>query len=319
MIIELDLPLNRERLDVTLTECLQELGHKLTRSDITKALNEKRVLLSDGTFPKAGLKLTCPCHVKIELSEVAVPRHEAEDLPLDIVFEDEYLLVVNKPRGLVVHPAPGHANGTLVNALLNYCGGNNLSDINGEFRPGIVHRIDKDTSGLLVVAKDNSIHNKLAELLSVHAINRVYQAIVFGNFAETAGKIDAPIGRDPRNRQKMAVTLKGKPALTHFTVLASRPGYSLLRLNLETGRTHQIRVHLSYIGHPVVGDPLYAAGRKYADLGGQLLHAAELHFRHPITQRMIDCYAPLPEVFNTFLEQFPMLQTKNRNTMADNF
>lgn len=294
---------SNERLDLLLKERLAEEGIELTRSEISKAFQEGRVRQEgESKPPKSGLKLSRECQLEVDLPEKEELQLEPEDIPLDVVYEDEHLLVINKPRGMVVHPAVGHKSGTLVNALLHHCA-HSLSDVNEAFRPGIVHRIDKDTSGLLVVAKTNACHRALAEMLRRHEIQRVYLAVVYGNFAEASGRVEAPIGRDPNNRQKMAVREGGKPAFTNFEVLRSLGKYSLLRLVLETGRTHQIRVHMKFIGHPVVGDPLYASGRKDLNLDGQLLHAAELHFIHPMTGEPVDCYAPLPAVFEAFLEE----------------
>ncbi|MHB1549382.1 MAG: RluA family pseudouridine synthase [Acidimicrobiales bacterium] len=219
-----------------------------------------------------------------------------EDIPLDIRFEDDDLIVVNKPRGMVVHPSPGHARGTLVGALLGHIGG--LSSIGGALRPGIVHRIDKDTSGLLVVAKTDLAHLSLSEQLREHTVTRVYEAIVHGNIGPDRGQIDAPIGRDPHKRQQMAVVPQGsgRAAVTHFQVLERLPDFSYVELRLETGRTHQIRVHMSYIGHPVAGDPLYAT-RDPLRLGGQALHARTLGFTHPRTLAQLTFHSDPPDVF----------------------
>lgn len=292
-----------ERLDVILTRELQELEYDITRSDVTKAFSEKRVLWQ-GKNPKAGLKVDQEMLVTIEIPDEVEISYEPENIPLDIVYEDEDILVINKPRGMVVHPAPGHPTGTLVHALLYHCGRQNLSSVNGQFRPGIVHRIDKDTSGLLVVAKNNAAHRKLAEDLAAHDIRRVYHAIVYGSFSEESGRVEAPIGRDTNNRQKMTVTAHGKEATTLFLVEENLSGYSHLRLDLLTGRTHQIRVHMQYIGHPVVGDPVYAQGRKHQELGGQLLHAAELHLTHPRTGEEMVFEAALPDVMMDFLAAY---------------
>ncbi len=226
----------------------------------------------------------------------------AEKIPLDIVFEDEWLLVVNKPQGMVVHPAAGHRSGTLVNALLDYCRGQ-LSDLNGIIRPGIVHRIDKDTSGLLMVVKDNQVHAAIAEKIRHHEIKRTYQAAVYGLVASENGTIDAPIGRDPKNRQRMAVVGNGKPSVTHFKVLQRYRSATLIEARLESGRTHQIRVHFQYIGHPVIGDPVYAAGRPAYELPGQALHACALDFEHPATGKFIHLESPLPAYFVKLLER----------------
>ena len=216
----------------------------------------------------------------------------AQDIPLDIVYEDEYLLVVNKPQGMVVHPAAGNDDGTLVNALLKHCG-SSLSGINGVIRPGIVHRIDKDTSGLLIVAKTNEAHLGLAEQIKEHSFLRVYNGICRGHFKEPEGTVSLPIGRDPKDRKKMAVTLKNsKPAVTHYRVVAEANGHSLLALVLETGRTHQIRVHLKYLGCPLIGDYLYNPDKELIDR--QALHAHKISFTHPITGERMEFTAPMP-------------------------
>ena len=228
---------------------------------------------------------------------------QPQNIPLDIVYEDDHLLVVNKPKGMVVHPAPGNPDGTLVNALLYHCRGQ-LSGVGGAIRPGIVHRIDKDTSGLLVVAKDDLTHQGLSEQMAVHAIHRVYHAVVYGNIRQDAGTIEAPIGRDPRDRKRMAVTPgQGKRACTHWQVLERFGRFTLLACRLETGRTHQIRVHMAHIGHPLAGDPVYGPRSVIRELQGQCLHAKELGFRHPVTGQELRFDSPLPAYFTTFLER----------------
>ncbi len=228
---------------------------------------------------------------------------QPQNIPLDIVYEDDHLLVVNKPKGMVVHPAPGNPDGTLVNALLYHCRGQ-LSGVGGAIRPGIVHRIDKDTSGLLVVAKDDLTHQGLSEQMAVHAIHRVYHAVVYGNIRQDTGTIEAPIGRDPRDRKRMAVTPgQGKRACTHWQVLERFGRFTLLACRLETGRTHQIRVHMAHIGHPLAGDPVYGPRSVIRELQGQCLHAKELGFRHPVTGQEMRFDSPLPAYFTTFLER----------------
>ena len=228
---------------------------------------------------------------------------QPQNIPLDIVYEDDHLLVVNKPKGMVVHPASGNPDGTLVNALLYHCRGQ-LSGVGGAIRPGIVHRIDKDTSGLLVVAKDDLTHQGLSEQMAVHAIHRVYHAVVYGNIRQDTGTIEAPIGRDPRDRKRMAVTPgQGKRACTHWQVLERFGRFTLLACRLETGRTHQIRVHMAHIGHPLAGDPVYGPRSVIRDLQGQCLHAKELGFRHPVTGQEMRFDSPLPAYFTTFLER----------------
>ena len=226
-----------------------------------------------------------------------------ENIPLDIRYEDEDLLVVNKPKGMVVHPAAGHENGTLVNALLYHCG-KSLSGINGELRPGIVHRIDKDTSGLLVVAKNDFAHQSLARQIKAHSFTREYEAVVYGNLKQDEGTVDAPIGRHPTHRKKMAVTDKhSRHAVTHYEVIERYNGFTHVRLHLETGRTHQIRVHMAYIGHPVAGDAVYGPKKVITALEGQCLHARLLGFDHPRSGRYVEVESELPPYFEAFLKK----------------
>ncbi len=231
---------------------------------------------------------------------------EAEDIPLDIVYEDAHLLVVNKPKGMVVHPAAGHYTGTLVNALLSHCG-DSLSGINGVLRPGIVHRIDMDTSGLLIVAKSDAAHKGLAEQIKAHTFTRQYEAVVVGHLRESSGTVNAPIGRHPTQRKKMAITpLNSKEAVTHYETLGEYPGYAHVRLTLETGRTHQIRVHMASLGHPVAGDTVYGAANQPAicnGLQGQCLHARHIGFTHPITGERLEFTGELPAYFTEFLKK----------------
>ena len=248
-------------------------------------------------------KLAAGDRITLTLPDPQPIEAQPQDIPLDIVYEDDHLLVVNKPKGMVVHPAPGNPDGTLVNALLYHCRGQ-LSGVGGAIRPGIVHRIDKDTRGLLVVAKDDLTHQGLSEQMAVHAIHRVYHAVVYGNFRQDAGTIEAPIGRDPRDRKRMAVTPgQGKRACTHWQVLERFGRFTLLACRLETGRTHQIRVHMAHIGHPLAGDPVYGPRSVIRDLQGQCLHAKELGFRHPVTGQELRFDSPLPAYFTTFLER----------------
>ena len=248
-------------------------------------------------------KLAAGDRITLTLPDPQPIEAQPQNIPLDIVYEDDHLLVVNKPKGMVVHPAPGNPDGTLVNALLYHCRGQ-LSGVGGAIRPGIVHRIDKDTSGLLVVAKDDLTHQGLSEQMAVHAIHRVYHAVVYGNIRQDAGTIEAPIGRDPRDRKRMAVTPgQGKRACTHWQVLERFGRFTLLACRLETGRTHQIRVHMAHIGHPLAGDPVYGPRSVIRDLQGQCLHAKELGFRHPVTGQELRFDSPLPAYFTTFLER----------------
>ena len=239
--------------------------------------------------------------------EGTLPRPEMaeilpQEIPLDIVYEDDDLLVVNKPKDMVVHPAPGNPDGTLVNALLAHCG-DSLSGINGVIRPGIVHRIDKDTSGLLIVAKNDVAHQKLAAQIQAHSFTREYEAVVYGNVKQDEGTVDAPIGRHPIDRKRMAVTEKAsRNAVTHYRVLARYRGFTHVRLRLETGRTHQIRVHMAYLGHPVAGDPVYGPKKVITSLGGQCLHARTIGFIHPRTGEYLEFTSDLPDYFTKFLK-----------------
>ena len=242
----------------------------------------------------AVYELTLPALRETEL----VPQ----DIPLDVVYEDADVLVVNKPKGLVVHPAAGHEDGTLVNALLHHCG-DSLSGIGGEKRPGIVHRIDRDTSGLIIAAKNDAAHAALSAQLSDHTLARTYECLVSGNMKQDSGTVDAPIGRSSADRKKMAVVPGGRRAVTHWEVVARYPGVTHLRCRLETGRTHQIRVHLAYIGHPILGDTVYGAKKPVPGLTGQCLHATGLRFLHPRTGEPVELHCPLPEEFTRMLEK----------------
>ncbi len=250
-------------------------------------VNSRRMRSSYRVRPGDQIEMNVPPPKEITLCP--------EPIPLDIVYEDEDLLVVNKPPGLVVHPAPGHQGGTLVNALLNHCP--NLPGIGGYLRPGIVHRLDKDTSGLLLVSKTDLAHQRLAAQLKARKIKRKYLALVHGEAKEEEGLIDAPLGRDPKNRKKIAVVPHGKEARTFYRVKKRFPGYTLLEVELETGRTHQIRVHLAYAGYPVAGDPVYGFRRNLLNLPGQALHAYRLSFTHPRTGEFLSFEAPLPPAF----------------------
>ncbi|NLC47124.1 MAG: RluA family pseudouridine synthase [Firmicutes bacterium] len=278
------------RLDLALVE--EKVAP--SRSAVQKLIEKGLVKVDGQIAKKAGQKVAQGAQISVTIPPPEPQEVAGEELPLDIVYEDEHLLVLNKPRGQVVHPALGHRRGTLVNALLSHT---KLSKIGGPLRPGIVHRLDKDTSGLLVVAKTDPVHLALAEMLARQKVLRQYQAIVHGLLRQDRGTIQAPIGRDPANRKRFAVRSGGKPACTHFEVLARYRGYSLLQLTLHTGRTHQIRVHMAYLGHPVVGDPLYGPRKiHFQDLiTGQALHAARLGFTHPVTAEELEFTAPLPQ------------------------
>ena len=288
-----------ERIDALLARILPELS----RSAAQRLLEEGRVLLRDVPVKKNN-KCAAGDRFLVSLPEMAedVPLI-AQDIPLDVVYEDGDVVVVNKPRGMVVHPAPGHPDGTLVNALLYHCG-DSLSGIGGEKRPGIVHRIDKDTSGLLIVAKNDFAHQALSAQLADRSLSRVYEAVVRGNLREDTGTVDRPIGRHPTDRKRMAVTEKNsRPAVTHWEVLARYRGYTHIRCRLETGRTHQIRVHMASLGHPLLGDFTYGAPSPEKGLEGQCLHARELKFIHPRTGEPVHLETPLPAYFQDVLSK----------------
>ena len=287
-----------ERLDAYLARTVEGL----TRS-AAQRLIEENCVLRNGKPAKKNDKLNIGDAVEVTIPEVKETEIVPTDIPLDIVYEDEDVLVINKPKGLVVHPAAGHQEDTLVNGLLHALG-DDLSGINGELRPGIVHRIDKDTSGLLAVAKNDFAHRILASQLKDHTMARTYELIVCGSFREDSGTVDAPIGRHPSDRKKMTVTERNsKRAVTHWEVVARYRGYTHVRCRLETGRTHQIRVHMAHIGHPILGDTVY--GHKKAELGqsSQVLHAGQLCFIHPRDGRPVMVFAPLPEYFQEVLEK----------------
>ena len=285
------------RLDAFLAG--EDLG--LSRSAVQKLLESGAVTVN-GRAAKKNYKVQPGDRICVEAPEPEPLEIVPEDIPLDIRYEDGDVLVINKPKGLVVHPAPRHWSGTLVNALMYHCR-EELSGINGVLRPGIVHRIDMDTSGLLIVAKNDFAHGALASQLQDHTLSRVYEAVCVGNIREDAGTIDAPIGRHPVDRKRMAVTEKGgRPAVTHFEVLRRYRGYTHLRLRLETGRTHQIRVHLSWKNHPILGDPVYGRGKELGQ-ESQCLHARTLTFLHPRTGEMVTVTSELPEYFLEVLKK----------------
>lgn len=294
---------NGERLDAFLSRC----GENLSRSAAQKLIEAGAVRLN-GRPPKKNDRLSLGDMVEYDIPEPKEVDIAPKDIPLDIVYEDEDVAVINKPKGLVVHPAAGHQDDTLVNGLL-YAMGDSLSGINGELRPGIVHRIDKDTSGLLAIAKNDLAHTMLASQLKDHSMARTYEAIVCGSFREDSGTVDAPIGRHPTDRKKMCVTQRNaKPAVTHWEVVERFRGYTHIRCRLETGRTHQIRVHMAYIGHPILGDTVY--GHKKPELGqsSQCLHAGALCFRHPRDGRPVMVFAPLPDYFQQVLEKLRKME-----------
>ncbi len=286
-----------ERIDALLAHILPQLS----RSAAQRLLEEGRVLLRGAPVRKNYRCSAGDCFL-LSLPEAEEVPLVPQDIPLDVVYEDGDVIVVNKPRGLVVHPAPGHSDGTLVNALLFHCG-DSLSGIGGEKRPGIVHRIDKDTSGLLIVAKNDFAHQTLSEQLADRSLSRVYEAVVRGNLREDAGTVSKPIGRHPTDRKRMAVLPGGRPAVTHWEVLARYRGYTHIRCRLETGRTHQIRVHLASLGHPLLGDAVYGAPAPDKGLTGQCLHARELKFIHPRSGEPVRLETQLPEYFTDVLSR----------------
>lgn len=287
------------RIDVFLSEMTDEIS----RSALQKHIERGHILVN-GERVNKNYKLNAGDSVTVDLPEPEALEILPEDIPLDILYEDADLIVLNKPQDMVVHPAAGHYTGTLVNALMYHCG-DDLSGINGVMRPGIVHRIDKDTSGILVIAKSDKAHLSLSKQLAEHSMTRVYYAIVYNGFSEESGTVDAPIGRHPKDRKKMAVVRDktSRHAVTHYTVLQKLKGnYTLVRLRLETGRTHQIRVHMAYIGHPLLGDEVYGPKRSPFRLKGQVLHAKVLGFIHPSTGEYMEFETPLPQYFEDLIK-----------------
>ena len=287
------------RIDKALTLLLDSLS----RSYIAKLIKDNQLQINDKTV-KSSYVVKTDDEIVFCLPPSQEPDIEPENIPLDILFEDKDVIVINKPKGMVVHPAAGHYSGTLVNALMHHCG-SDLSGINGVMRPGIVHRIDMNTTGSIIVCKNDISHNFIAEQLKEHSITRVYHAICYGNIKEEEGTINKPIGRNPNDRKKMAINgLNGKQAVTHFRVLERFKNYTYIQCTLETGRTHQIRVHMNDFGYPLLGDDVYAPGRKCPfSLQGQTLHAKVLGFVHPTTHEYIEIQAPLPEYFQALLNK----------------
>ncbi len=279
----------------------------LTRSQAARLIAEGRIRVNGKPAAKSA-RLSGGETVTVDVPQLRETALPPQDIPLDVVYEDDDVIVVNKPTGLVVHPAPGHPDGTLVNALLHHCG-DSLSGIGGEKRPGIVHRIDRDTSGLIIAAKNDAAHLALSAQLKDHSLSRTYECLVTGNMKQDSGTVDAPIGRSSADRKKMAVVPTGRRAVTHWEVVARYPGVTHLRCRLETGRTHQIRVHMAYIGHPILGDTVYGAKKPVPGLTGQCLHATGLRFVHPRTGEPVELHCPLPPEFTAMLQK---LQNKSQ-------
>ena len=286
-----------QRLDAFLASSLDGL----TRSQATRLIESGEVAVNGRAVSKS-YKLAGGEDIAVTLPEPEPVEAVPQDIPLDVVYEDADVIVVNKPSGMVVHPAPGHPDGTLVNALLYHCAGT-LSGIGGALRPGIVHRIDRDTSGLIIAAKNDAAHQYLSAQLADHTLARTYECIVVGKLREDRGTVDAPIARHPADRKRMAVVAGGREAVTHWEVIARYPGYTHVRCRLETGRTHQIRVHMAYIGHPILGDTVYGAKKEVPGLTGQCLHAVGLRFLHPRTHEVVELSCPLPEEFTRMLQK----------------
>ena len=286
-----------QRLDAFLASSLDGL----TRSQATRLIESGEVAVNGRAVSKS-YKLAGGEDIAVTLPKPEPVEAVPQDIPLDVVYEDADVIVVNKPSGMVVHPAPGHPDGTLVNALLYHCAGT-LSGIGGALRPGIVHRIDRDTSGLIIAAKNDAAHQYLSAQLADHTLARTYECIVVGALREDRGTVDAPIARHPTDRKRMAVVAGGREAVTHWEVIARYPGYTHVRCRLETGRTHQIRVHMAYIGHPILGDTVYGAKKEVPGLTGQCLHAVGLRFLHPRTHEVVELSCPLPEEFTRMLQK----------------
>ena len=286
-----------QRLDAFLASSLDGL----TRSQATRLIESGEVAVNGRAVGKS-YKLAGGEDIAVTLPEPEPVEAVPQDIPLDVVYEDADVIVVNKPSGMVVHPAPGHPDGTLVNALLYHCAGT-LSGIGGALRPGIVHRIDRDTSGLIIAAKNDAAHQYLSAQLADHTLARTYECIVVGKLREDRGTVDAPIARHPTDRKRMAVVAGGREAVTHWEVIARYPGYTHVRCRLETGRTHQIRVHMAYIGHPILGDTVYGAKKEIPGLTGQCLHAVGLRFLHPRTHEVVELSCPLPDEFTRMLQK----------------
>ena len=291
---------DEKMVDIRIDKVVSEKNSEYSRVAVQRMIENGNILIN-GKIVKPSYKLQLNDLISINKPEVVETKIEGEDIPLDIVYEDSDILVINKQKGLVVHPGNGNLNGTLVNAVIAHCK-DSLSGIGGEKRPGIVHRIDKDTTGLLIIAKNDKSHIDISEQIKNHLVKKTYIALVRGNIKENEATIDMPIGRSSTDRVKMAVTKNGKKAVTHFKVLERFSGYTLLEINLETGRTHQIRVHMAEIGYPLVGDYVYSKGKNPFNVEGQMLHSYKLEFTHPVTQKKMELEAPIPKYFEDVLE-----------------
>lgn len=295
----------KKRLDSYIVEELEDLS----RTTVKRLIDEEKILVN-GKKQKSSYKPEMGDVISIDMPEAREIKLEAQNIPVPVIYEDNDIIVVNKPKGMVVHPANGNPDGTLVNAILAMCK-NSLSGIGGEIRPGIVHRLDKDTSGLLIVAKNDTAHIKMSKQIQDRKVTKKYIALVKGVIAENEATIDLPIARSTKDRKKMGVDPNGKNAITHFKVLKRYDKYTLLELKIDTGRTHQIRVHMSYIGHPVVGDFVYSNGKNEFDIEGQMLHARYLEFKHPITGEELKLEAPIPEYFESILKKLENREIHN--------
>lgn len=296
------LELMAEAENVRIDKYIADNEQSLTRTAAARLIEQGKVFVNGKTVGK-NYKLKKADAIAVEIPDPVVYEAKPENIPIEIIYEDNDLLVVNKPKGMVVHPAAGNYDGTLVNALLYHCKGS-LSGINGVMRPGIVHRIDKDTSGLLIVAKNDFAHYSLAEQIKAHSFTREYEAVVYGNLKNDEGTVDAPIGRSQIDRKKMCVTEKNsKHAVTHYSVIARYKGYTHIKCILETGRTHQIRVHMAFLGHPVSGDSVYGIKNEKVDFTGQCLHARKIGFIHPRTKKYLEFTSKLPDYFEKYLEK----------------
>lgn len=292
--------ITEDLVGIRLDKAITIKDNSISRASVQRLIDEENILVN-GKKAKASYKLNLNDEIKIKKEEPKELEIKAQDIPLDIVYEDKDILVINKQKGLVVHPGNGNPDGTLVNAIMNYCK-ESLSGIGGAIRPGIVHRIDKDTSGLLIIAKNDESHINLSEQIKNHKIKKTYIALVRGVVKANEATIDMPISRSTKDRTKMAVSKNGKNAITHFKVIERFKNYTLLEVNIETGRTHQIRVHLSQIGYPIIGDYVYSNGKNPFNVEGQMLHSFRLEFTHPITNQKMNLEAKLPEYFENVLE-----------------